>query len=142
MAFWRIGRIAAALAAVACSSVLVAPGTPAGAAREDHQPSHLTIDGTLAPGEVAYLPASCGGGLGAYVERGSDQTVPKVKMIVESPIIAGPIVATTTVPNQFGSRAVTGMRIFVGNPGFVETREYHVTYWCTPDIGKAWLVFG
>jgi hypothetical protein len=54
----------------------------------------------------------------------------------------GPIVAMSTVPNEFGSRAVTSMRIVVANGAFVGTAEYHVTYWCTPDKGKAWLVFG
>ncbi len=85
------------------------------------------------------VPVECPEGY--YVERGANQTVAKHKVLVEPPVIFGPVIATGTVPNEFGSRAVISLRFFVSNPGFQDA-EWQATFYCTSDKSKAWLVFG
>ena len=49
------------------------------------------------------VPLACPAGY--YVERGANQTVPKKKVLVEPPVVFGPVIAKDTVPNEFGTRA-------------------------------------
>ena len=94
----------------------------------------------MPPGETRYPAADCGDV--GYVQRGANQTVPKLKMLLEAPLWAFPI-ARNTVPNEFLSRNVTSMSIAIGAVEFDGVdREYHITYWCTSDKDQAWTVLG
>ncbi len=85
------------------------------------------------------VPVACPDGY--YVQRGANQTVPKKKVLVEPPIIFGPVIAKDTVPNDFGSRAVTSFDFLVSNPWFGDG-DWQATFYCTSDKNDAWLVFG
>jgi hypothetical protein len=138
-------RLCAVVAAAAMLAVLSAcmpptpptPPTPpvAGA------PVERTIAGEVPPKESRWVPANCADV--GFVQRGVNQTVPKLKLVLESPLWAFPI-ARDTEPNQFLSRNVTSMTIALGavefSPG--ETRSYRITYWCTSDKDQAWTVSG
>jgi hypothetical protein len=101
-----------------------------------------TIDGEVRSNKSDYPLANCADV--GYVQRGTNQTVPKLKLVLESPLIAVPI-ARGTVPNEFLSRNVTSMTIAIGAVELFpsdQSREYHITYWCTSDKDQAWTVFG
>lgn len=79
---------------------------------------------------------------GGYVERGDNQTVPRLDVETQNNEGAvGPIIAWNTDANAFGSRAVTSMFIVVQNDSFSPT-SWRVSWYCTSDKSKAWLVFG
>jgi hypothetical protein len=138
-------RLFAAIAAVAMLAVLSAcmpptpptPPVPPGAGASVER----TITGSVPPTQSRWEPANCRDV--GFVQRGANQTVPKLKLVLESPLWAIPI-ARDTEPNQFLSRNVTTMTIVVGAVEFDagETREYRITYWCTSDKDQAWTVLG
>ena len=99
-----------------------------------------TLSGTLPDFSGTTRYASCGD---AFVERGANQSAPRLKVLLEPPIVLFPV-AWTTEPNEFGSRAVTGAVLHLENPAINtdQDRDWSVTYWCTTDKAKAWLVFG
>ncbi len=100
----------------------------------------MTIEGTLPPGTSTGRFASCVDD--GYVERGANQTVPRLKVIAYPTVSVGPIVAWGTLPNAFGSRAVTSMSFLIHNFDTSRDQRWEVTWYCTPDKSKAWLVFG
>jgi hypothetical protein len=117
----------------------VVSGGAASAAPSD-QLSQTTIEGTLPPVAVTGRFASCLGD--GYVERGANQTVPRLKVLVDSTVSVGPFVAWGTLPNAFGSRAVTSMSFSIQSFDTSRYQRWQVTYYCTTDKNKAWLVFG
>jgi hypothetical protein len=138
-------RLFAAIAAVAMLAVLSAcvpptpptpPSPPGGGASVER-----TIEGEVPAKQSRYESANCGDV--GFVQRGANQTVPKLKLVLESPLWAFPI-ARDTEPNQFLSRNVTSMTIALGAVEFDsdQSREYRITYWCTSDKDQAWTVFG
>jgi len=138
---WRRRSIAVAVLAIAAGLSACMPRPPTGAPPGGGAPVEHTIDGTVPPGESRYPPADCSSV--GYVQRGANQTVPRLKLVLESPLWAIPI-AHDTVPNEFLSRNVTSMTIAVGAVEFFSdaSREYHITYWCTSDKDQAWTVLG
>ncbi len=104
------------------------------------QVSHTSLNGRLPPGTSTTRFASCVDD--GYVERGANQTVPRLKVFVQANTFVGPIIAWDTVPNAFGSRAVTSMIITIHNVDTTDSHYWEVTWYCTPDKSKAWLVFG
>ncbi len=139
-------RIKRALAAVAMTGVLlgfggaVSGGAVTASAAPSDQSSQTTFEGTLPPGTSTSRFASCGDV--GYVERGANHALPRLNVVADANISVAPVIAWDTVPNAFGSRAVTSMWIWIHN---VDTSDYHrwqVTWYCTPDKSKAWLVFG
>jgi hypothetical protein len=138
----RLRKLSVALAAMAILGVLTAcmpkppTGPPQGGATVERK-----IDGSAPAGHPISEFADCRGT--GYVQRGANQTVPKLKLVLESPLLAFPV-ARDTEPNQFASRNVTTMSILLASsePFATEPREYHITYWCTSDKDQAWTVFG
>jgi hypothetical protein len=79
---------------------------------------------------------------GGYVERGSNQVIPHLDVETQNDnIVVGPIIAWNTAANAFGSRAVTSMFITVNNFA-TDPLSWKVSWYCTSDKSKAWLVFG
>lgn len=113
--------------------------TPSAAPSDQSSP--MTFEGTkLPPGTSTGRFASCSDV--GYIERGADQTVPRLTVVDEPDVYVGPFIAWDTVPNAFGSWAATSAAFWIHN---VDTSRYHnwkVTLYCTPDKSKAWLVFG
>ena len=101
-----------------------------------HQSSR-TSSGRLPAGTSTTRFASCGD---EYVERGDNQTVSRRFLQANSSV--GPIIAWDTSPNAFGSRAVRSMIITIHNVDTTDSHYWEVTWYCTPDKSKAWLVFG
>ena len=139
-----VQRTKRSLAAVVMTSVLLGLGAgvsggDASAAPSD-QPSQMTIEGTLPSGTSTQRFASCLGD--GYVERGANQTVPRLTVVVYPTVYVGPVVAWGTDPNAFGSWAVTSMTLFIHNVDTDRSQRWAVIYYCTPDKSKAWLVFG
>ena len=151
-----MGRTKRALTAVVMTGVLlglggaVSGGAPLGAPGE--QPFHMTLEGSLPAGTSTGRFASCGD---EYVERGANQTVPHIDFVAYPTVTLFPIVAVGTAPYVFASRAVTSMSLTisnletdrtqlwkVNNLETDRTQLWKVTWYCTPDKGKAWLVFG
>jgi len=135
----RLLTVGAVLATGAVLSSCMPPppqgGPPAGV-----EPVERTIDGTVPAGQGRYPSVSCSDV--GYVQRGANQTVPRVKMLLEAPLWAFTI-ARDTVPNEFLSLNVTSMTFALGAAEFSgPDREYHITYWCTSDKDQAWTVFG
>ena len=136
---------AAVIPLVAVTALTVAPsGTSVGAATASaapsDQPYQMTIEGTLPPVSSTGRFASCLGD--GYVERGANQTVPRLNVLVYPTVSVGPFVAWGTDSNAFGSRAVTSMTFLVNNFEIDRSQRWAVTWYCTPDKSKAWLVFG
>lgn len=104
------------------------------------QSSQTTFQGGLPPTTSTTRFASCGDV--GYVERGANQTVPRLNVVDEQNVSVAPVIAWDTVPNAFGSRAVTSMIIFIHNLDIDRFHRWQVTWYCTPDKSKAWLVFG
>jgi hypothetical protein len=136
----RLSAVFGAVAVVAVLSACMPQSPPQGPPGSGTSVAR-TIDGVVPPTQSVYERASCADV--GYVQRGTNQTVPKLKLVLESPLIAVPI-ATDTVPNEFLSRNVTSMTIAIGAVEFSadQSREYHITYWCTSDKDQAWTVFG
>jgi hypothetical protein len=140
----RSGRVFVGIAAVVIGAVLSGcfpipnGGPPQGGGGTSVE---RTIDGVVPPNEGRYEPVDCRSV--GYVQRGANQTVPKLKLVLESPLWAFPI-ARETEPNAFLSRNVTTMTIALGAAEFFadQSREYHITYWCTSDKDQAWTVVG
>jgi hypothetical protein len=114
-------------------------GTTASAARND-EPS-----GTASGTQPAVTPTkkyvNCAND-GGYVERGTNQVIPRLDAKTQSDdIVVGPVIAWNTAANAFGSRAVTSMFITVNNFSF-NAAWWRVSWYCTSDKSKAWLVFG
>ena len=103
----------------------------------------VTITDKVIPSITYPVDTACSNSIGQYVQRGDNQTVPKLKVSGEFTVVA-PVVPTSTVPYQFGSRAVTQATLYITNIDIFrpEEREISVSYWCTTDINQAWLVFG
>jgi hypothetical protein len=138
-----VRRTCLALAAVASlASLGCAVTSTAGAAKASLKAAEIipvTGGGKVPQFDGIQGPMECPAGF--YVQRGANQTVAKKKVLVEPPVIFGPVIAKDTVPNEFGSRAVTSLDFFVSNPWFGDG-EWHVTFYCTNDKSDAWLVFG
>ena len=132
-----VGAVAFAAALSACMPPSPPQGPPPGGGTSVAR----QIDGTVAPQKSVWEGADCAD-IG-YVQRGANQTVPKLKMILESPLVAFPI-ARNTVENAPFSRNVTSMTIAIGAFELFsdQSREYHITYWCTSDKDQAWTVLG
>jgi hypothetical protein len=131
-------------AAAGFAMVLGLAGAVSGSASADEpivQPEIISggVTHTLHWWDSTPVPIPCPSGY--YIERGANQTVPRLKVRVEPPVILGPVIAKDTVPNQFGSRAVTSMDVWFSNPGFGDA-EFTVEAYCVNTISKAWLVFG
>jgi hypothetical protein len=141
-----VQRTKRALAALVVTGVLLglggglSGGTATALAAPSGQPSQMTIEGTLPPGTSTGRFASCLGD--GYVERGANQTVPRLTVVAYPTVSVGPVVAWGTDPNAFGSRAVTSMTLFIHNVDTDRSQRWAVIYYCTPDKSKAWLVFG
>ena len=139
-----VQRTKRSLAAVVMTGVLLGLGagvsSGAASAAPSDQPSQMTIEGTLPSGTSTQRFASCLGD--GYVERGANQTVPHLTVVVYPTVYVGPVVAWGTDPNAFGSRAVTSMTLFIHNVDTDRSQRWAVIYYCTPDKSKAWLVFG
>jgi hypothetical protein len=118
----------------------VSGGAATASAAPSDQLSQMTIEGTLPPVAVTGRFASCLGD--GYVERGSNQTVPRLRVLVDSTVSVGPVVAWGTEPNAFGSRAVTSMTFSIQSFDTSRDQRWQVTYYCTTDKNKAWLVLG
>ncbi len=99
----------------------------------------MTIQGSLPAGTSTGRFASCGD---EYVERGANQTVPRLDFVAYPTVYLTPVVAVGTAPYVFGSRAVTSMSLTIHNFDTDRTQLWKVTWYCTPDKNKAWLVFG
>lgn len=137
----RLSAVFGAVAVMAGLSACMPQSPPQGPPPGGGTSVARTIDGEVPPTQSVYEPASCADV--GYVQRGTNQTVPKLKLVLESPLIAVPI-ARDTVPNEFLSRNVTRMTIAIGAVEFSsdQSREYHITYWCTSDKDQAWTVLG
>jgi hypothetical protein len=137
----RLSAVFGAVVVAAGLSACMPESPPQGPPPTGGSSVERTIDGDVPPKQSVYPLAKCGDV--GYVQRGTNQTVPKLKLVLESPLIAFPI-ARDTVPNEFLSRNVTSMTIAIGAVDFSagQTREYHITYWCTSDKDQAWTVFG
>ena len=139
-------RTKRALAAVVMTGVLlglgegVSGGAATAVAAPSDQPSQMTIEGTLPSGTSTGRFASCIGD--GYVERGANQTVPLLKVVAYPTVSVGPVVAWGTDPNAFGSRAVTSMSFLIHNFDTSRDQRWEVTWYCTTDKSKAWLVLG
>jgi hypothetical protein len=114
-------------------------GGAASAAPSD-QPASTTSEGKLPPVTSTGRFASCLGD--GYLERGTNQTVPRLNVAADSTVSVGPFVAWGTDANAFGSRAVTSMTYLVNNFDTSRDQRWKVTWYCTTDKSKAWLVFG
>jgi hypothetical protein len=132
--------VGAGLAMVAALSACMPPPPASGPPRSGVSVER-TLDGEVPGGQGRYPLADCRDV--GYVQRGTNQTVPKLKLVLESPLWAFPIARDTT-PNQFLSRNVTSMTIALGAAeiGSDQSREYHISYWCTSDKDQAWTVLG
>ncbi len=130
-------------AAAGFAIVLGLAGAVTGLAGADPTTEPETVSGTVTHTlhwwDSTPVPIQCPSGY--YVERGANQSVPRLKVLVEPPVVFGPVVAKDTVPNEFGSRAVTSMDVWFHNPGFGDA-DFTVTTYCVNTISKAWLVFG
>jgi hypothetical protein len=136
----RTAATASILAFVSLGMVVTVTGEAIASAATESKPS--TIKGTLGDFEGGGGTAFCH--QGQYIQRGANQSVPKTKEIVQTPIFGPKFVAWRTEPNEIGSRAVTSFLISFFNFAVFggEQREWSVTYWCTTDKANAWLVFG
>jgi hypothetical protein len=139
-------RTRRAIAAVVMTGVLLglagerSGGAATASAAPGDPPLQTKLEGTLPHLTSTRRFASCLGD--GYVERGADQTVPRLKVLIDSTVSVAPVIAEGTVPNAFGSRAVTSMSIFIHNLDTSRVQRWAVTYYCTPDKSKAWLVLG
>jgi hypothetical protein len=139
-------RIRRTLAAVVMAGVLIGlagergGGAATASAAPGDPPSQTKLEGTLPHLTSTRRFASCLGD--GYVERGANQTVPRLKVLADSTVAVGPVIADGTAPNAFGSRAVTSMSLFIHNLDTSRTQRWAATYYCTPDKSKAWLVLG
>lgn len=118
----------------------VSGGAVTASAAPRDQPSQTTFAGSLPPGTSTGRSASCGDV--GYAERGTNQTVPRFTVVDEQNVYEGPFIASNTVPNAFGSRAVTSVAFWIHNVDTTRHHNWKVTLYCTPDKRKAWLVFG
>ena len=75
------------------------------------------------------------------MERGVNQTVPRLDIVVYPTVSVFPVVAVGTAPYLFASRAVTSMPLTINNFD-MRAQLWKVSWFCTPDKSKAWLVFG
>ena len=102
------------------------------------QPFDTTLEGSLPGGTSTSRFASCGD---EYVERGVNQTVPRLDIVVYPTVSVVPVVAVGTAPYLFASRAVTSMTLTINNFD-MRAQLWKVSWFCTPDKSKGWLVFG
>jgi hypothetical protein len=139
-----VQRTKRALTAVVMTGALLGVGGAvsggAASAASSDQPSQMTIEGTLPHLTSTQRFGSCLGD--GYVERGANQTVPRLNVAADSTVSVGPVVAWGTEPNAFGSRAVTSMTFFIHNFDTSRDQRWKVAYYCTTDRAKAWLAFG
>jgi hypothetical protein len=136
-------------ALVGLGGAVSAGGARASAAPHGHSSKTASESSGEAEGEVsAFQPTkkfvTCVND-GGFVERGANQTVPRLDVATKGQpddVIVGPVIAWKTVSNAFGSRAVESMFIVITPNFFSGKLGWRVTWYCTSDRSKAWLVFG
>jgi hypothetical protein len=117
----------------------VSGGAATAVAAPREQPFSMTLEGSLPAGTSTVRFASCGDD---FVERGASQTVARIDFVAYPTVYLTPVVAWGTEPYVFGSRAVTSMVLTINNFDTDRLQLWKVTWYCTPDKSKAWLVFG